>query len=147
MDLSGEEPAVLGLVELLVADLLQLDLLPADLLNDGDELAWGEYLGEDLDVLTCDVLVNKSHGGNTKVLIAKPEQRRTGKTTWVFERREHVRARVRYCVSRDGAVRPQRRPVSDVGARLRGVLLEGEDVHGGVREVFEVEVGVDANVN
>lgn len=64
MDLSGEEPAVLGLVELLVADLLQLDLLPAHLLDDGDELARGEDLGEDLDVLTCDDFINKLHGGN-----------------------------------------------------------------------------------
>lgn len=53
MDLSCEEPAVLGLVELLVAGLFQLDLLPADLLDDGNELARGEDLGEDLDVLTC----------------------------------------------------------------------------------------------
>lgn len=78
-------------------------------------------------------------------VIAK--QRRTGKTGWVSERREHVRARVCDCEAWDDAVRPQRRPVCDVGARLRGVLLESEDVHRGVREVFEVEVGVDANVN
>lgn len=72
---------------------------------------------------------------------------RTGKTGWVFERREHVRARVCHCVAWDDTVRPQRRPVCDVGARLGGVLLKSEDVHSGVREVFEVEVGVDSNIN
>lgn len=56
MELSGEETAVLHLVEFLVACLLQLDLFPPDLLDERDELARGEDLCYDLDVLACDKL-------------------------------------------------------------------------------------------
>ena len=53
MKLSGKESPILRLVELLIADLLQLDLLPANLLDVSDVLTRGEDLRHDLDVLTC----------------------------------------------------------------------------------------------